>query len=897
MMAIEKLLGSFLLLLAAVILPSSASPLLGGNGTRVIESFHVTTDIRYRFATTTMVSVVRNTASEAQEVGFDVTLPKEAFIVHFSMEIDGKSYDGEVKEKQAAEQQYQAAVDRGQSAGHVKQAARHANVFEVSVNVASGTAVNFTLTYQELLSRKNGVYEYELHVKPGKPVQDFLVEVFIKEKTPIKYIRTPALRTDALISNEIEEENSLTIVDRPTSETARVIYRPSLQDQGVDGVEGRFVVQYDVEHGPAGDLMVVDGYFVHFFSPNLPPMPKDIIFVLDLSGSMSGTKISQLINAMQVILGDLQEQDRFNIITFSSWVKKWKPTLVSAGNEGIMSEALSFVGSMRADGMTNIDKALTTAVQEFARVEESGRASLVFFLTDGQPTEGVRDSMQIARNVRGANSKDCAILSLAFGSGADFEALKTISAQNSGFARKIYEASDAALQVASLYNEVSAVVMKDLTVTYLNSSVDKFSITEDTFPVVYNGTEIVICGFLHKPEGRFQAEIKGLKKSGEIDLVFETEDVTNFVIEAEEEEGKSVLSGPRDYAGIVERMWAYVTIKQLLKEKEREANNEKKSEELKQKIIDMSLKYKLVTPLTSMVVTKPDSDEKSQASLKDVDAVQEESMSASGAAFMMSGMRRHHMPSSRHRSHKKSKTGFPPQFSMDPVGMNGFYDPVFNTHRPGLPPMRPTAPNWRRPTTTTTTTRRPTTTRRVRPTRPKRQRYSLLSALVVQTPSRSACAVPRKVQAGNYTLLNKSDGTWVTMETACPPTRKCKTPILTSVNVTGPDGKAMVLMNRTGRSDWTYSAASSYDVLASGQGLTVEGSGVKLILKRSITKKSDRYLVTVVLDDAHSYNGMLDALLTVKRRGKKQRTPRLCAKTRSDISRMLKRRTANRYKF
>ena len=58
---------------------------------------------------------------------------------------------------------------------------------------------------------------------------------------------------------------------------------------------------------------------MHFFAPDLPPMPKDIIFVLDLSGSMSGMKIRQLKEAMKVILGDLEPNDRFNIITFR-WV-------------------------------------------------------------------------------------------------------------------------------------------------------------------------------------------------------------------------------------------------------------------------------------------------------------------------------------------------------------------------------------------------------------------------------------------------------------------------------------------------------------------------------------------------------------------------------------------------
>jgi len=606
-----------------------------------VDSFHVMADIRYRFATTTMVSLVRNKWDTAQEVTFDVTLPKEAFIMNFAMTIDNKTYPGIVKEKLAAKKEYFEAKSRGQSAGHVRQAARHANLFEVSVNVASGKAVNFTLTYQELLKRQHGLYEYELHIHPGQPVLDFKVEVDIKDKQNLKYVRTPSLRTNELINNEIEEteeENDLTSIVRPTPETAKILYKPSMKDQGDTGIKGRFLVQYDVEHPPLGDLLVVDGYFVHFYSPKLPSMPKDIIFVLDLSGSMTGKKISQLKQAMLVILKDLQKKDRFNIITFSSGVRKWRPDLVSAADSEHIHEAKQFVQAMQADGMTNINLALLTAVKDFYKIEEKNRASIIFFLTDGMPTEGERKSAEITKNVKQANEKNVALISLAFGSGADYDSLKTISVQNNGFARKIYEASDADLQVSSLYGEIASVVLTNLSVSYLPSKVDEFRLTQIDFPVVYNGTEVVICGYMHETEGRFSAEINGVKDSGKIDLVFETNDITKFVIEEEEtiiditniEEGGTKTETdimttikPRNFAGLLERMWAYITIKQLIKDTERLADNEEESEPLKKKIIDLSLKYKLVTPFTSMVVVKPDEGE-TLSTVKAADSIDDE---------------------------------------------------------------------------------------------------------------------------------------------------------------------------------------------------------------------------------------------------------------------------------
>ncbi|GFR89663.1 inter-alpha-trypsin inhibitor heavy chain H3 [Elysia marginata] len=153
-----------------------------GDSTKIVESFRVVSDIRYRFATTQMSRVVRNVASKAQQIDFDVKVPKNAFIMAFHMTIDGKRYDGEVKDRKTA----QEGVGRGQSAGQVRQAPRHFNVFEVAVNVAAGSAVNFTLTYQEVLRRRFGVYQHKIYMNPGQAVEDFRIEIYIKENRPLK---------------------------------------------------------------------------------------------------------------------------------------------------------------------------------------------------------------------------------------------------------------------------------------------------------------------------------------------------------------------------------------------------------------------------------------------------------------------------------------------------------------------------------------------------------------------------------------------------------------------------------------------------------------------------------------------------------------------------------------
>ncbi|KAH9492205.1 Inter-alpha-trypsin inhibitor heavy chain H3 [Bulinus truncatus] len=202
---------------------------------------------------------------------------------------------------------------------------RDSNVFVVSVNVAAGSTVSFSLTYQELLQRKHGVYEQQIRVNHRQPIDDFLIEIFIQVK------------------------NDWISLSRPSPETAHVAYKPNQEQQAANGMSPKFVVQYDVEHSSNGDIVVVDGYFIHFFAADVPLIPKDIVFVLDVSGSMKDNKINQLKDAMKIILNDLQKEDRFNILFFSSEIRWWKDELVMVESETIQM-ALEFVESLNVAG-------------------------------------------------------------------------------------------------------------------------------------------------------------------------------------------------------------------------------------------------------------------------------------------------------------------------------------------------------------------------------------------------------------------------------------------------------------------------------------------------------------------------------------------------------------------
>jgi Mg-chelatase subunit ChlD len=97
-------------------------------------------------------------------------------------------------------------------------------------------------------------------------------------------------------------------------------------------------------------LQVIDGYFVHYFAPSgLQPVNKNVLFIIDTSGSMIGSKIAQTKDAMNTILDDLREGDMFNIIKFSGIASSWSTAVREATPENIR-DAKEYVKDIEVDG-------------------------------------------------------------------------------------------------------------------------------------------------------------------------------------------------------------------------------------------------------------------------------------------------------------------------------------------------------------------------------------------------------------------------------------------------------------------------------------------------------------------------------------------------------------------
>ncbi|NXL87632.1 ITIH4 inhibitor, partial [Alectura lathami] len=573
-----------------------------------IYSLHVDSKVTSRFAHTIITSKIINRANESREATFEVELPKTAFITNFSMSIDGKVYPGVIKEKASAQKEYDVAVSRGQSAGLVRITGRKVEQFHVSVSVAAASRVTFKLAYEELLRRQLGLFELLVRVRPQQLVKHFQIDVHIFEPQGIRFLETDS----TFMTNELAE--ALTKVQNETK--AHILFKPTVDQQktnpelGETLLNGDFLVRYDVKRGAtAGDIQIVNGYFVHYFAPQeMPVFPKNVVFVIDRSGSMSGRKIEQTKDALLKILQDLRPEDHFSFVTFNNQVAEWKRALLPATAENVASAA-GFVQTLTARGGTDINRALLTAVgvlEKAAGLPERS-VSMVILLTDGQPNSGESNVEVIQQNIQKAINGKYALFCLGFGFDVNYGFLEKMALSNGGIARRLYENADTALQLQGFYQEVATPILTRIEMQYPENAVE--GLTTNNFKLFFEGSEIIVSGKINKEIEILPVEIKAQSHSGDLTLNEEA-----YVKEKEHVfQNQSYIFG-----NFIERLWAYLTIEQLL-EKSVSAQEEQQKA-LEERALELSLQYGFVTPLTSMVVTKPSGQQQKELATKPTEA-------------------------------------------------------------------------------------------------------------------------------------------------------------------------------------------------------------------------------------------------------------------------------------
>jgi Ca-activated chloride channel family protein len=537
-----------------------------------IRSHRVNVEITDQIARTTIEQVFVNEGAFAAEGTYVFPLPRGVTISDLKMIIDGQEIQARVLERDEARAIYDEIVRQLRDPAlleYIGTDAIQANIFPIP----AGDERTLQIEYTQLLTVDNGLvnYVYPLrtrHISP-LPVGELSVRVSVE--------------SNDLISNIYSPTHNIAI-DRK-SETSFVA--------GFETYNTKEASDFSLYYGIASDEINVnllsyresateDGFFVALIAPPVEVdedriIPKDVIIVLDMSGSMYGEKWEQAQEAAKYVLDNLNESDHFNVVLFSTGTNVFSREMQPPSE---VSEAKAWIDSVEAVGGTNIDSAL----QDAFSLASGERQAVILFMTDGLATEGITETSEILKNVEANAKSNMRIFTFGVGDDVDTFLLDQISQSYSGTSAYVRPEEDITEEVSALYNKISAPVLTDLVLDV--TGVDIYDVYPNNIPDLFIGTQLVVVG-----------RYRGDTSNGTIRLSGKLENETmTFVYD---ELPFRANAGGED---LIARLWATRKIGEMLNSIRLNGENQ----ELVDSIVRLSIRYGIITPYTSFLITEDD---------------------------------------------------------------------------------------------------------------------------------------------------------------------------------------------------------------------------------------------------------------------------------------------------
>ncbi|MBN2492736.1 MAG: VWA domain-containing protein [Planctomycetes bacterium] len=430
----------------------------------------------------------------------------------------------------------------------------------------------------------------------GEVVLALRFESVLESDAGMTLVRYPFARPDAtpdgggelVIQVQVETRQSLKAVYSPSHPVDVVRRGASAATVSFEGDcrTGRdFLLYLTTDDRPFGLHVLTHkkpgepGFFLAMIAPKaqFDPAeiePKDILLVLDTSGSMKGEKIQQAREAARFCLQSLDRRDRFNMICFSTDAREFRDALLPATPDNVKA-ALAFLDTQEALGGTNIHQALLKAT---ASLDAEDRLGITLFLTDGIPTVDVIDTSQILKAVQKSNRARNRIFVFGVGSDVNTRLLDLMAEQNRGTRTYVGAGESIEVKVSAFYEKVRYPVLADLKLKVAGQTV--FDTYPRELPDLFKGSQLLVLG-RYAEAGRHAITLRGRMKNAEQTFTYEAD-----------------FPADRSTGAFIPRLWAMRKVGFLL-DQVRLHGAEK---ELTDAIVALGKRYGIVTPYTSFLV-------------------------------------------------------------------------------------------------------------------------------------------------------------------------------------------------------------------------------------------------------------------------------------------------------
>lgn len=538
-----------------------------------VTSHHVGVTVVDQIATTKVDQVFHNPNTWTAEGTYIFPIPNGATISNFTMTVDGRPVEAKMLNAEQARRIYDDTVRQMRDPALLAYSGQGA--IQVSVfPIPPGADRHVHIQYEEVLTAENGLvrYRYPLDTErfSAKPLHDVSVRVSVRSRTPIRAIYSSSHQIAVDRPNDTSFTAGWEATEFAPATDFDLYY--SLADQQIGA---NLISTYD----PA----TKQGHFLFLAAPGIDTgdaqtVAKDVIVVLDTSGSMEGEKLAQAKAALTYVLGHLNAGDRFNIVEFSTGARTYDRALLPATRA---SDAIPWVDGLNARGSTDINLALLDAMA----MADPARPTYVLFLTDGLPTEGETEPAKILANVAQAAPANVRLFTFGVGDDVDTFLLDSLVEAHHGRATYVRPGQSVEEIVSAFYAGITTPVLANVNLEISGTTTS--DIYPQPLPDLFAGGQMVVAG--RYPVGGPVT----VTLSGDVNGTRQTFTYQNL----------SLATAPQgDAAGFVPRLWATRRVGYLLTQIRLHGENKEWIEE----IVDLSVRYGIVTPYTSYLVTDED---------------------------------------------------------------------------------------------------------------------------------------------------------------------------------------------------------------------------------------------------------------------------------------------------
>jgi Ca-activated chloride channel homolog len=550
-------------------------PELRVRGSWAVKYHHVDIRVRDQIASVSIDQEFINTGRGAIEVEYFFPVPPGAAIDSMTLVVNGKEFAARLLPADEARKVYESIVRRKKDPALLEYAGfglYRTRAFPLE----PGKPCKVLVTYKDVCRRDRNAVEvwYPLNTEKfsAKPIESVRVKVDIRSDGDLGPVYSPThdLTVKRLGPSRVEAiyeaKGVLPVTD------FQVFYKTA----------GEAVGATLLTHRPDATK---DGYFLLLVSPNprsarASVVPKDVVVVFDHSGSMSGDKIDQARDALAYVLHNLNEGDRFNVVSYSDSVETFFSGLQGASDLRV-AEAIEMLDGIDATGGTNIHVALQEAMELVSQDDRGKRPAYVIFLTDGQPTVGATDERTILHDTKKANAHGARVFAFGVGYQPNVRLLDRLVEDNGGRSDYVRPKEPIEAKVSSLYNKIRNPVMTDLSMAILNAKL------RDMYPRglgdLFDGDQLVVAG-RYRSEGELQTTLtlhgtyQGKERAFEYPVTVHGS-------------GKDLR-----YA-FVEKIWAMRRVGYLLDQIQLHG----KTQEVVEELVRLSKAYGIMTPYTSFL--------------------------------------------------------------------------------------------------------------------------------------------------------------------------------------------------------------------------------------------------------------------------------------------------------